>query len=142
VANPVTNIRYTYDASGNRISKRVFRSSADSIQYTWYVRDATGNVMTTHNIALPLFGWAVNISTLSHSLSLPLALWILSCQAAAKGKARSLAGLVISINFTFFSLHPHRADAALNSRTAQCSTLAVKRKTASNVNDKIRKFNL
>ncbi|MDB5137943.1 MAG: hypothetical protein JWP37_4546, partial [Mucilaginibacter sp.] len=27
---------------------RVFRSSADSIEYTWYVRDASGNVMATY----------------------------------------------------------------------------------------------
>lgn len=35
-------IRYTYDASGNRISKQV------GSVYTWYVRDATGNVMAVY----------------------------------------------------------------------------------------------
>ncbi|QHS58195.1 RHS repeat-associated core domain-containing protein [Chitinophaga agri] len=37
-----TVIRYTYDASGNRISKQV------GDVYTWYVRDATGNVMAVY----------------------------------------------------------------------------------------------
>ncbi len=47
-ANPVTNIKYTYDAGGNRISKQVTKSAADSVEYTWYVRDASGNIMTTY----------------------------------------------------------------------------------------------
>ncbi|WP_146616255.1 RHS repeat domain-containing protein [Chitinophaga dinghuensis] len=37
-------IEYTYDVSGNRISKRV-----GGVQ-TWYVRDATGNVMSIYTI--------------------------------------------------------------------------------------------
>ena len=47
-ANPVTNIKYTYDAGGNRISKQVTKSAADPVEYTWYVRDASGNIMTTY----------------------------------------------------------------------------------------------
>ncbi len=46
--NLVTNIKYTYDAGGNRISKQVTKSAADSVEYTWYVRDASGNIMTTY----------------------------------------------------------------------------------------------
>ncbi len=46
--NPVTNIQYTYDADGSRISKRVEKGSTD-ITYTWYVRDAAGNVLATYN---------------------------------------------------------------------------------------------
>ena len=46
-ANPVTNIQYTYDATGNRISKRVQKSTG--IETTWYVRDAQGNVMATYS---------------------------------------------------------------------------------------------
>jgi RHS repeat-associated protein len=38
-------IRYTYDAGGNRISKNVH----DTV--TWYVRDATGNVMSVYTLA-------------------------------------------------------------------------------------------
>ncbi|MEO9023279.1 MAG: RHS repeat-associated core domain-containing protein [Ginsengibacter sp.] len=38
-----TNISYTYDASGNRISKTV------SSKQTWYVRDATGDVMSIYS---------------------------------------------------------------------------------------------
>jgi RHS repeat-associated protein len=46
-ANPVTDIQYTYDASGNRISKRVQKGHT-STDYTWYVRDAQGNLVATY----------------------------------------------------------------------------------------------
>jgi RHS repeat-associated protein len=45
--NPVTDIQYTYDVGGNRISKRVQKGNT-SVDYTWYVRDAQGNVMATY----------------------------------------------------------------------------------------------
>jgi RHS repeat-associated protein len=48
-ANNVTSIRYTYDAAGNRISKRV-RRSTNQTSFTWYVRDAQGNVMATYQV--------------------------------------------------------------------------------------------
>jgi len=38
-----TNIQYTYDASGNRISKKV------NDKETWYLRDASGNVMSIYS---------------------------------------------------------------------------------------------
>lgn len=41
-------ISYTYDASGNRISKTV--SSESGTGYTFYVRDASGNVMSTYEM--------------------------------------------------------------------------------------------
>jgi RHS repeat-associated protein len=47
-ANPITSIRYNYDAAGNRILKTVTRSATDSVEYTAYVRDASGNVMATY----------------------------------------------------------------------------------------------
>lgn len=43
-----TNISYTYDASGNRISKAVVKTSPASADTTWYVRDAQGNVMSVY----------------------------------------------------------------------------------------------
>ena len=47
-------IRYAYDASGNRIRKTVY-TNLNSTQYqaahTWYVRDASGNVMATYTSA-------------------------------------------------------------------------------------------
>lgn len=46
--NNVTQIRYSYDPSGNRISKAVAKSATDSIEYTFYARDASGNVMATY----------------------------------------------------------------------------------------------
>lgn len=45
----VKKITYTYDAAGNRISKKVEKYiSGSTIDYTWYVRDAGGNVMSTY----------------------------------------------------------------------------------------------
>jgi RHS repeat-associated protein len=41
-------ITYTYDAAGNRISKRITKSGTTTVSYTWYVRDASGNVMATY----------------------------------------------------------------------------------------------
>ena len=49
--DPVSEILYSYDASGNRISKRVKKtvSGVGSYTTTWYVRDASGNVMGTYS---------------------------------------------------------------------------------------------
>jgi RHS repeat-associated protein len=46
--NNGTTITYTYDASGNRISKVITKSSPASSDTTWYVRDAQGNVMSVY----------------------------------------------------------------------------------------------
>lgn len=43
--NPVTTIKYTYDASGNRIGKAVWKLGDVLPTNTYYVRDASGNVM-------------------------------------------------------------------------------------------------
>jgi RHS repeat-associated protein len=45
-SSPASKISYTYDAGGNRISKKV--EASDNIFRTWYVRDAQGNVMATY----------------------------------------------------------------------------------------------
>jgi RHS repeat-associated protein len=42
-----STIAYTYDASGNRISKTVTPASGNAIT-TWYIRDAGGNVMAVY----------------------------------------------------------------------------------------------
>src|SRR5690606_15717124 len=42
-----TVIQYRYDAAGNRIGKSVAKPSGTTA-YTWYVRDASGNVMSTY----------------------------------------------------------------------------------------------
>jgi YD repeat-containing protein len=34
-ANPVTKIRYDYDAVGNRINKEVHKSGTSSVEYGW-----------------------------------------------------------------------------------------------------------
>jgi len=41
-------ISYTYDAAGNRISQREVNFGSSNVYYTWYVRDASGNVMATY----------------------------------------------------------------------------------------------
>jgi RHS repeat-associated protein len=43
---PVTNIKYSYDALGNRISQEI--TTTDNKYYTWYVRDAQGNILSTY----------------------------------------------------------------------------------------------
>ncbi|THU30796.1 RHS repeat protein [Niastella caeni] len=43
---PATNIKYSYDVAGNRIGQVV--TSAGTKHYTWYVRDAQGNILTTY----------------------------------------------------------------------------------------------
>jgi RHS repeat-associated protein len=48
VAKPVETIRYTYDAGGNRLSKRISKLGSTAVEYTYYVRDATGNVMAVY----------------------------------------------------------------------------------------------
>lgn len=64
-ANPVTNIQYTYDAAGNRISKRVVKNGTNVKEHTWYVRDAQGNVIATYNST----GTNTNFSTYSLNLT-------------------------------------------------------------------------
>ncbi|MFT3981667.1 MAG: RHS repeat-associated core domain-containing protein [Ferruginibacter sp.] len=54
VANKVKKITYAYDAAGNRISKIVEQYGATSgattsSTYTWYSRDASGNVMAVYS---------------------------------------------------------------------------------------------
>ncbi|RYE14730.1 MAG: hypothetical protein EOP51_27695, partial [Sphingobacteriales bacterium] len=53
-ANKIKKITYGYDASGNRISKIVEKygasgTSTASSEYTWYARDASGNVMGVYH---------------------------------------------------------------------------------------------
>jgi RHS repeat-associated protein len=50
VGTTTTNITYTYDAGGNRISKKVVTATGTTTttQHTWYVRDASGNVMAVY----------------------------------------------------------------------------------------------
>jgi hypothetical protein len=43
-----TIITYTYDASGNRITKAIDKGAGDIVT-TYYVRDASGNVMSVYN---------------------------------------------------------------------------------------------
>ncbi|MDB5202650.1 MAG: hypothetical protein JWQ27_2059 [Ferruginibacter sp.] len=54
ISNANKKISYRYDASGNRIGKQVEKygttsGAATTSIYTWYVRDASGNVMAVYN---------------------------------------------------------------------------------------------
>ena len=44
---PVTNIKYSYDALGKRISQ-VITTNDNNKYYTWFVRDGHGNIMSTY----------------------------------------------------------------------------------------------
>ncbi|OQP58027.1 hypothetical protein A4R26_23295 [Niastella populi] len=46
-------ISYTYDPSGNRISKAIIKSGSTDTARTWYVRDAQGNVMSVYEAGKP-----------------------------------------------------------------------------------------
>jgi RHS repeat-associated protein len=49
----IKKITYTYDAGGNRISKKVEKyTTGSTIDYTWYARDASGNVMSTYSYSV------------------------------------------------------------------------------------------
>ena len=62
VTGDISKITYGYDPAGNRISKKVeARNQVD--QYTWYVRDASGNVMAVYSLT----GNNINTSTLNLS---------------------------------------------------------------------------
>jgi RHS repeat-associated protein len=43
-----TRIQYTYDAQGNRISKVTEKAGTTVKEFTWYVRDAQGNIISTY----------------------------------------------------------------------------------------------
>jgi len=51
-ARPTKNIYYYYDAAGNRVGKKVTRGDTSTVAYTWYVRDASGNVMATYTASV------------------------------------------------------------------------------------------
>ncbi|HVU57803.1 MAG TPA: RHS repeat-associated core domain-containing protein [Puia sp.] len=51
-SRPSKNIYYYYDAAGHRIGKKVVRGDTSAVSYTWYVRDASGNVMATYTASI------------------------------------------------------------------------------------------
>ncbi|RYE18735.1 MAG: hypothetical protein EOP51_21320, partial [Sphingobacteriales bacterium] len=65
--NKVRNIYYSYDASGNRIGKIVqingTSGNVDRADYTWYSRDASGNVMAVYTSTGP--GTALPVTSLT-----------------------------------------------------------------------------
>jgi RHS repeat-associated protein len=57
VGSKKPNLAFAYDASGQRIAKKVLRSDGSS-QTTYYIRDASGNVMGVYDYELPASGTA------------------------------------------------------------------------------------
>jgi RHS repeat-associated protein len=45
------NLQFEYDGLGNRVTKQTYPGfgTSDDIDYTWYVRDALGNIMAVYN---------------------------------------------------------------------------------------------
>lgn len=50
------HIKYTYDAAGNRITKKTYTAANDNTKTTIYVRDASGNVMSVYTYTPPTIG--------------------------------------------------------------------------------------
>lgn len=62
-----TRIQYTYDAQGNRISKVTEKAGTTVKEFTWYVRDAQGNLITTYKAS-----GSVNETTLQNLTNISL----------------------------------------------------------------------
>lgn len=50
--NNTKQIRYEYDAAGNRIGKKVVKFGSARVDYTWYVRDAQGNTLGVYTAGM------------------------------------------------------------------------------------------
>lgn len=64
-ANTPNAIYYFYDASGNRIGKLAqtnVSGGGTSALYTWYVRDASGNVMATYSSTASGYSYPYNLA--------------------------------------------------------------------------------
>ena len=46
--NDTRRMEYTYDAAGNRIGQKLTKFASSWVWYTWYVRDAQGNVLNVY----------------------------------------------------------------------------------------------
>jgi RHS repeat-associated protein len=106
IKNGTTTIKYTYDASGNRISKYVLVTP--QVVYpidpsvpepkptvTYYVRDASGNVMSVYSLVAPAANTNAELTQTEVSLygSSRLGVWNLN---------RSVANIEV-VNYTAFS---------------------------------------
>lgn len=98
-----TSIVYAYDAAGNRISESVISKTKDSVQ-TFYVRDATGNILSTYIYR----DTSVNNGQLSQieanlygSSRLGMTTLATNVQDAAPTPTTSIVGLGYGENITF-----------------------------------------
>ncbi|MBO9204509.1 MULTISPECIES: RHS repeat domain-containing protein [Niastella] len=99
-----TVISYTYGTDGNRISKMVIKPGSTDTARTWYVRDASGNVMSVYESGRP----AVNNGHLTQSelhlygssrLGLLRRSLDLTKDYAAADTTMPLLGTALSVNF-------------------------------------------
>jgi RHS repeat-associated protein len=116
VANKNKTIYYLYDAAGNRIGKQVEKCGATSeattsSTYTWYVRDASGNVMATYSSSAAGSAFPATLTLGERHLYGSSRLGILAQQADSKTLPFSAAGTIYSSNFIrgnkFFELSNH-----------------------------------
>ena len=97
-----TTINYTYDATGNRISKAV--SSSGNTVTTWYVRDAQGNVLdvyTAGNSSLNNGHLSQTEIDLYGSARLGMLNSTVDVENAAPANVTTLPGLDAAFNSTF-----------------------------------------
>jgi RHS repeat-associated protein len=111
----VKNIHYTYDASGNRISKIIDRQGTALNDTTWYVRDATGNVMAVYNTNNSISPGNSIFNLTEHHLYGSSRLGIfnrsINADSITTGANANLVGTTYLTNFTrgykFFELSNH-----------------------------------
>ncbi|MCP9752451.1 RHS repeat domain-containing protein [Ferruginibacter sp. HRS2-29] len=116
VANKNKAIYYQYDAAGNRISKQVEKYGATSdatttSTYTWYTRDASGNVMAVYNSSATGTAFPATLALGERHLYGSSRLGILSLTADSKTLPFNAAGTIYGSNFIrgnkFFELGNH-----------------------------------
>jgi hypothetical protein len=116
VANKNKTIYYLYDASGNRIGKQVEKYGATSeattsSTYTWYTRDASGNVMATYSSSAAGSAFPATLSLGERHLYGSSRLGILAQQADSKTLPYTAVGTIYGSNFIrgnkFFELSNH-----------------------------------
>jgi hypothetical protein len=116
VANKNKTIYYLYDAAGNCIGKQVEKYGATSeattsSTYTWYVRDAGGNVMAVYNSSASGTAFPATLALGERHLYGSSRLGILSLTADSKSLPFSAAGTIYGSNFIrgnkFFELSNH-----------------------------------
>ena len=117
VANKTKKITYLYDATGNRICKQVEKygtnatATNNQVTYSWYVRDASGNVMAVYSSKSTGTTIPATLDVIERHLYGSSRLGIISQTINVKTLAQMAIGTMYSGNFTrgnkFFELTNH-----------------------------------